>query len=192
MPRLFGRRNQNGPGMYEARSFGEFLFACTRSCGECVELRLRLCDRNTRFQPRDDGEGAKRFAVQWNLAFQQRINLKTIGHRQPDLWQVLKANAAETWCRNSDNCELLPINDCSRSEYTWVGREVAVPKIVAQHNDWVRARIVIRRNNNATKCRVDAESLKIISCDHAGIDALCPQLPNGNIYGKSIQVGGHA
>src|SRR6266513_5103612 len=177
--------------MYEARSIAEFLFACTRSCGKCVELCLRLCDRNTRFQSRDDREGAKRFAVQWNLTFQQRINLKTIGHRQPDLWQVLKADAAETWWRNSDNCELLPINDCSRSEYTWVGREVAVPKIVAQHNDGLCARIVILRNNNATKRRVDAESLKIISRDYDCIDALSPQLPNGNIYLKSIQTDGH-
>src|SRR6266403_690378 len=110
--------------------------------------------------------------MQWDLAFQQRIDLKTIIHRQPDLRQVFEAGTAEaSWC-DSNNGELLPIDDYCRSEDPCVAGEAPTPKIMTQHDDGRCAGIVVLRNNDATEGSSDTKSLKIIPCDHAGVDTL--------------------
>src|ERR1700756_1506370 len=110
MSGLFRYGNQNRPGANKTCSFRGIRPSGTQARGQCLELCLRLGNRNVGFKSRDNGEGSERLSAQWDLALQQRINLKAVGHGNPDLGQVLEADAAESWWRNPDNRELLPVN----------------------------------------------------------------------------------
>src|ERR1044071_699925 len=189
LPGGLSYRDQYRPRTFPIRAFRSIGLAGAEPFRQYVQLGLSLHGGDAGLKPADNSERHKRLVVQRKLAFEQWTDLKPMREWNPNLGKIFKRHATEAARRYSDNGKPLAVNQYLRTEHTGIGRKMAFPELMAQHDDGSRAFLVVFGQQCPSQFGRGSKKLEVISGDHAGIDALGTEFSGGDVGGETVNIG---
>src|SRR4026208_1274528 len=129
------------------------------ACGNAVDVRLRLLDRDVRFQSRDALEKVVvPLLRQWRSAI---LGFAQTRHRDPKFRRNRSNRKSKPWGHHPDYLEFLTVERNGFADNVAIRSKPALPQRMAQ-NDHMISWIVFVRQNRAAEHRLNSEQRKQI------------------------------